>query len=311
MSPYFTIMIPVFNQMGKMEKCIETLKKQTFKDYEVLMIDDGSNDGSLQVLHEIADSDARFMVIEHKENRSVLNARITAMKHARGSRMLFIDVDDYIELDSLELIYQSLMENPVDVLTFGFVIEPEGRVIMPVENVDPIKSYLMGIIGPSVWKSCYSREVITKALEHVESFYSNMGEDAYITGIIYTYAESFGILPKILYHYQFGGMSSQFANLNIDKLKKTVSYLETSNEALIRFFEKNNKDYVEDAIYAWHGSMRTLLFQYIPYEKDFKKVVEYLLFFDNDKYQDVFEFGCNEFLQMILKLRYQHRGLLK
>lgn len=310
MNPYFTIMIPVFNQMGKMEKCVETLKNQTFDDFEVLLVDDGSSDGSLAVLYEIADQDSRFRVIEHKENKSVLNARITAIKEAKGSYLTFIDIDDYIELDALEQIYHSMQENPVDVLTYGFIFEPEGRIKMPAENGDLIRSYLRGEIPPCVWKSCYSKDVMSQVLENVESFYSNMAEDGYITGLIYTFAKSFGTLPKVLYHYQFGGMSSENANLNIEKLKKTVSHVEASYEALIRFFEKNNKEYVEDALYAWQDSMKTLLYQYIPYEKDLKKVVEYLSFFDNEKYKDIYEFGCNELLRMITKVRYQRKGLI-
>lgn len=310
MNPYFTIMIGVFNQMGKMDKCVETLKNQTFSDFEVLLVDDGSNDGSLEALYEIAHSDSRFIVIEHKENKSLLNARITAMSHAGGSHILFIDIDDYIEPDSLELIHQSLQENPVDVLTFGFVKEPDGQVVMPSENADPIKAYLRGEIPPCVWKSCYSRELIARVSEHVESFYCNMGEDGYLTGILYTFAEGFGILPKVLYHYQFGGMSSEIENLNIDKLKKAITHIEAAGGARIRFFEKYNKEYVEDAIYAMHDNMRTLLYQYIPYEKDYKKVVDYLLIFDNEEYKDVYEFGCNELLRLVFKIRAQRRGLI-
>lgn len=312
MRPYFTIMMPVFNQMGKMDRCIETLKNQTFDDFEVLLVDDGSNDGSLQVLHEIADSDSRFKVIEHKENKSVLNARITAIENANGGHLMFIDIDDYIELNALELIHNSLQEKPVDILTFGYIAEPGGEIRMPMENIDYIKAFLRGEIHPCVWKSCYSRELMDKVLEHVESFYSNMGEDVYISGIIYTFAKSVGALNEVLYHYQVGnGMSSETANLNIEKLKKNIGFVEASSGALVRFFENYNKEYVEDAMYAWHDSMRTLLYQYVPYEKDLKKVVDYLLLFDNEQYSDVFEFGCNELLRLIIKVRYMRRNLIQ
>ncbi|MCQ2080921.1 MAG: glycosyltransferase [Lachnospiraceae bacterium] len=304
MEPFFTIMIPVFNQMGKMDRCVESLKAQTFTDFEVLLIDDGSNDGSLEVLESFAKSDERFKVIKHDGNKSVLNARITAMSNAKGEHMMFIDIDDYIENNSFELIYNSLKENKVDVLTFGFIMEPQGKEVLPILPEKPITSYLRGEMPPCVWKSCYSRSVIEKTLNSVESFYCNMGEDGYITGIIYTYAESFGVLNKVLYHYITGdGMSSGSANLNIDKLKKTVGHVELSSNALIKFLSENNPEYVDDAKYAMFDNMHTLLWQYLLPEKDFRKIFEYISFFNNEEYAEVFDFACNVVLPAKIKMR--------
>ena len=68
MKPYFSIIVPLFNQETKLEKCIESLKGQTYRDFEVLIIDDGSTDGSVALVQKLTEGDSRFRIIRHEKN---------------------------------------------------------------------------------------------------------------------------------------------------------------------------------------------------------------------------------------------------
>ena len=101
-TPFFSILVPVFNMESRMDDCIASIKAQTFTDYEVILVDDGSKDGSYEMLLGFAKEDSRYSAFRHEGNRSLLCARYTGMANARGRYILFLDSDDTIVPDTLE-----------------------------------------------------------------------------------------------------------------------------------------------------------------------------------------------------------------
>lgn len=95
-----SIIIPIYNSEKYIDKCVKSVLNQTYKDFELLIIDDGSNDNSAQICDEFAASDSRIRVI-HKKNEGVSVARNTGIELARGEYITFIDSDDYYEKDFL------------------------------------------------------------------------------------------------------------------------------------------------------------------------------------------------------------------
>ena len=125
--PRFSIIIPVFNSAESINKCLESIRCQCFTDYEVLLIDDGSTDASLQMCMQWKASDARIHVF-HQDNKGASAARNVGLMNAIGEYVQFVDSDDTIEHDCLEKINALIQEhhNP-DVVEFRLnYIGPSG-----------------------------------------------------------------------------------------------------------------------------------------------------------------------------------------
>ena len=98
--PKFSIIIPVYNVEKYLVECLESIVNQSFKDFEVICVNDGSTDNSLEILQKYAENDERFKVL-NQENQGQGIARNNALNIANGEYILFVDPDDFIELNML------------------------------------------------------------------------------------------------------------------------------------------------------------------------------------------------------------------
>ena len=118
-SPIVSIIVPVYNVEKYLRPCLGSIVAQTFKDYEVVLVDDGSTDDSGKICDEYAEKDDRFVVI-HKQNEGVAKARITAFEHSKGKLITFIDSDDYVSPDYLEKLSRPIIEEDADMVSCNF-----------------------------------------------------------------------------------------------------------------------------------------------------------------------------------------------
>ena len=100
--PKFSIVVPIYNVGKYIRQCMESIQNQTFKDFEVLCIDDCGTDNSIKIVQEFAQKDSRFKIFHHEHNRGVSAARNTALDNATGKYMVSIDPDDWVEINFLE-----------------------------------------------------------------------------------------------------------------------------------------------------------------------------------------------------------------
>lgn len=120
MSPQISVIIPIYNVGKYLHQCIESVIKQSYRDIEIILVNDGSQDNSPQICEEFAKNDNRVVVI-HKENGGLSDARNTGIKIAKGEYIIFLDSDDYWEgNDSLEHIVYYIKDSRADVLSFGY-----------------------------------------------------------------------------------------------------------------------------------------------------------------------------------------------
>lgn len=115
----YSVIIPVYNAEGTLRRCLDSLVRQQFSDYELLIINDGSTDGSDAICREYANtySCVRYFA---KENGGVSSARNLGLEQAEGEYILFVDSDDYVSQDYFALISHTLESNAVDLLMFGY-----------------------------------------------------------------------------------------------------------------------------------------------------------------------------------------------
>ncbi len=129
--PFFSIIIPVYNVEEYLCECVQSVVNQSFDDYEILLIDDGSTDGSGKLCDKLANQFGKITVY-HKKNGGSSDARNYGIKHAKGTYIAFIDSDDYwISTDALTIINRYLQNKPVDILCFNYVKKINNKYSQP------------------------------------------------------------------------------------------------------------------------------------------------------------------------------------
>lgn len=133
----FSIIIPIYKVEKYLLRCIESIRNQTFQDYEVILVDDGSPDRCPEICDNLVKEDFRYKVI-HKANQGLGYARNSGMEMATGEYIVFIDSDDYISRTALEDINESIVcNNFPDVCVFGSVIvDKNGNEVKKTSTVD-------------------------------------------------------------------------------------------------------------------------------------------------------------------------------
>ena len=116
--PEVSVIIPVYKVEKYIHKCIDSVLNQTFRDIQVILVDDGSPDNCGHICDEYSKADKRVSVV-HKENGGLSDARNAGMKYAEGNYILFVDSDDYIEHDMIEYMYSRIKDSDADMATCG------------------------------------------------------------------------------------------------------------------------------------------------------------------------------------------------
>lgn len=114
-----SVIIPVYNVEKYLKECLDSICNQTFRDIEIICVNDGSSDSSLDILNDYAKNDDRIRIISQK-NQGLGAARNTGFRYAQGNYVYFIDSDDYIELDTLEKLHSNAVSNDSDIVLFKF-----------------------------------------------------------------------------------------------------------------------------------------------------------------------------------------------
>ena len=114
-----SVIIPVYNVEKYLHRCLNSVKNQSFKNLDVILIDDGSTDKSGEICENYCKEDFRFRVI-HQKNRGQATARNLALDMAKGDYICFVDSDDYIEKTMIETLYNSITNNNADIAVCGY-----------------------------------------------------------------------------------------------------------------------------------------------------------------------------------------------
>lgn len=121
-----SIIVPVYNVQSELERCVHSLIGQTYRDIEIILVDDGSSDGSGEICDFLAKSDSRIVVL-HKVNGGLSSARNAGLAKCRGDWLLFVDSDDYIDLDTCERFMQKASATQADIIVGEAIQEFEYK----------------------------------------------------------------------------------------------------------------------------------------------------------------------------------------
>ena len=215
----FSVIVPVYNTSKYLNKCFDSLVSQTFKSFEVIIVNDGSTDNSLDICKAYEQKDNRFRVISTK-NQGVSVARNQGMSEASGDYITFLDSDDYLELNTLELISEQIKINNYDIIQCNLSIDYNNtkrkyfnlQSSFEVENKKEILESIISIkYGATKYGNkylncrCIGGKFYNKRLIDKNNLKFPAGIKAFEDGIFnlyaYHYADKILILKDALYHY--------------------------------------------------------------------------------------------------------------
>jgi len=255
----FSIVIPVYNVEKYLEQCLQSVKNQTFTDFEVICINDGSTDNSLEILQKFSILNSQFSIL-NQENKGLSAARNAGIRAAKGDYIFFLDSDDFIAENSLEILNKNI-ENQ-DFIWFSgkvFFEENEQEIIdksfcsPSISGWDYYNKYALiprRFHFVTAVLRVYKREFLIKNdLFFREGIFH---EDNLFTPICCYYAQNVKVIPDILYFYRIRKSS---ITQNIDKeaiIKRTKDTILIVNELTDFFENKNiNKKIVERQNAMW------------------------------------------------------------
>lgn len=239
MNPKISIIVPVYNVEKYLSRCIDSILSQTFTDFEILLVNDGSTDGSGNICEEYAKKDNRIRVL-HKNNEGVSSARNTGLDNAKGDWIAFVDSDDWIDRNMYYILYNEAISSEADVIMCDFYIyyNQNSKDLIKAVSTDSskediIKNYMLSftsLCNILVHRSLYEKY----RLRIPESF--TVCEDFWLSVQLFYYAKKISSVHIPLYFYNRENKNSILNNSNktryIDECKvyfDIVSFFKNKN----------------------------------------------------------------------------------
>lgn len=276
MMPYISVIVPVYNAESTLKKCIDSILVQDFTDFEVILIDDGSQDKSLQICEDFAKKDNRIIVV-HKENGGVSSARNYGLEIAKGKWVTFIDSDDYINGS-----YFTIFEDK-DLIFASYQIIQSGKLVyrMTSEGLDNhslselVDKYGIDSMLRVPWGKFYKRNFIADIRFPADM---KVGEDTCFVWKYLSKCKTYGVARKSIYYFSKSYMSSkQKYGMKVDYAINSLYQLKAAFTDMAEHF----------------GINRQLFFSFIGYFKlvsseEWKKNRK--LWYDNETIKELYHF---------------------
>lgn len=239
MNNLISIVVPVFNAKDKIEKCVQSLINQSYENIEIILVDDGSVDGSSELCDSFT-KNPKLKVI-HKKNEGVSSARNEGMKVAKGKYICFVDADDIVDKRYIENMYFN-MNDKVDLVVCNYYINDlikniKSKSILSsgeYEVKDIISDYWQyfnkGLIN-APWNKMFKMSIIKK--NNIEFPYGvTIGEDGYFVNYYLCFSKKIKVIDDILYSYYIYSLQSskktidnyfEIMNKNMDMIDKLIT----------------------------------------------------------------------------------------
>lgn len=212
----FSIIVPVYNVEKYLDKCLASISEQTFKEFECIVVDDGSPDNSNDIIDRYVNKDQRFKVI-HQKNMGISAARNAGLAIAQGDYIAFVDSDDYISNEYLEKFALKIANTDADIVICGFIDvfkDSQKTVCFEAPSTEVIKQNILADIWPSYpWNKCYKKYLF----ENIRFPVGKIFEDLLTIPEVCLNAHKIVCIPEKLYYYNRQNLNSITSNLSTEK----------------------------------------------------------------------------------------------
>lgn len=257
--PEISIIVPVYNVEKYLKKCIDSILQQTFKDIEIILVNDGSTDNSGVICDEYIDKDPRIRVI-HKENGGLAHARNTGLDIAKGNFVGFVDSDDWIDPIMYETLYYLCREQNAQISTClirNYRKNQKERRKKYVSKIKVFNSkeaiyslYNGGLSGFSACNKLYKRTLFA----NVRFPNGRVYEDAAIMYRLFDCASKVAFIDVPLYNYNYRDQSITRSIFSEKRFDIVSNYFETYD-----FMERNYPEMCEKINYVYFVTLRTMI----------------------------------------------------
>ena len=241
-----SVIIPVYNVEKYIRRCIESIQKQTIKDIEIIVVDDGTPDNSMSIVEEIANSDNRIKIIRHDKNMGLMWARKTGYMAANGGYIVFCDSDDYLPSDSIEILLGEAEKTQADIVSGDYIyVKVDGSQIMKHnklkygnDKLSVLKSLLRFDLNHTLWGKLYRSSILKDYSYKTYEHFTN-GEDGCL---FYQLVENINKMIQInkpVYYYMQNMQSSTQVRLRENAIKSICIVNKTRHDIITKYPELN------------------------------------------------------------------------
>ena len=318
--PLVSIIVPVYNIEQYLQECIESILNQVYENYEVILINDGSTDNSLQICNELSKNNKNIKVLD-KANSGPSSARNEGIKVAKGKYISFIDGDDMISEYMIEKMVSLAEFNQADVVICGYETFPNGKKsyfnyysdkpLTPYEFIKYNKKiHSHGDLCFS-WRYVYKKELIdSKNIKFNEDI--KIGEDVIFNLEVIMESNRICTINDTLYYYRTNRVNSLMRTPYKPFLEE---HLKLQYNEKIRLSKKYGldkiDDWMEDLSYCYIYGFKSMLLEnlykgkYINKRKEIKRIMNFKMFRDSYKYIG-FKGNCKNFKEFIAFLAFKY-----
>ncbi|SDN05472.1 glycosyltransferase family 2 protein [Bacillus sp. OK048] len=264
MNPLISIIIPVYNVEEYLDRCFESVKKQTYNNLEIIFVNDGSPDNCGPMCDKYANEDNRVKVV-HKNNEGLGFARNSGLDVASGDYVAFVDSDDFVAADYIEKLYDAITRNDADTAICGIVryfnnekqiaksICEREKIYFDEEIIDNVLLNMISsepsgkvesIIPVSVWHELYSMKLINDNNIRFHSEREFISEDAVFQIDYFKHSHKTVIIPYELYYYfssQEGSLSTKYRKNRFEQEKQLAFELDRKLKQFVRPINYKNR----------------------------------------------------------------------
>ncbi|WP_314482204.1 glycosyltransferase [Streptococcus cristatus] len=200
--PAISVIIPVYNAQDGIKRCIDSLLNQSFKNFEIILLNDGSKDNSLNILKEY-ELKYSFVRVIDKQNEGVAVTRNKGILLAEGEYIMFMDNDDFVDSDYLETFYQAIHEKKLDLVIGGYKRVNQDNQIIFSQDIQQSEWSKYIITAP--WAKVYRTEFLKT--NNLEFFDYGIGEDIIFNLAAYKATDKIGLLDYKGYNWYYNSQS--------------------------------------------------------------------------------------------------------
>lgn len=243
-----SVIVPVFNVEKYLCECLDSIINQSYKNIEIILVDDGSTDDSGKICERYRHKDNRITVL-HKSNEGLSSARNKGLEKARGEYIQFIDSDDYIDTDTIEIMHDIVCKYNADVVSYSHYILNEGRKVCDytgkiklIDKMEAIKEIMLDdTIRNYAWEKLWKR----KLFDEIRFPFGKKFEDLLTTPLLLEKTEKIVVydIPKYYYRQRndsiMGKQSNELRLEYIDAVCKMNTYLKEKYPEIEKYLNYN------------------------------------------------------------------------
>ena len=283
-SPLLSVIVPIYKTEKFLEKCLYSIRTQSYRNIEILCVDDASPDGCRRIVERLASEDERIRLLRHDENKGLFHARLTGVSMARGEYIAFVDSDDFVSCDWFRPLIERAEGERADMVVGNTVmVDEQGRrtYFNYFRSLNTNRASLEGealmktffaqhgecYLWHTVWNKVYRRDLFTHAFSALNEMQPPlvMGEDIAFSCVLYTMAEKLAFCDNDCYFYVRHGEASTSLTLppalirrNVKDIVRVFAFAEDylEREGILDTVQKDFSLFKQKYFRIWSGNLR-------------------------------------------------------